>query len=72
VLGSSPTVFSLSFHARAHSGQRKVRLPPLIWALACFAQSGCSQFAHLVVAFSPQAFLRSNPLSTVQVSMVVI
>jgi hypothetical protein len=59
----------MSFHALAHSPQSMVFLPPLIIAVACFAQSGCSQFAHFVTAFWPQGFFLSNPTSMLQVSM---
>jgi hypothetical protein len=70
--GSSPRRFSLSRQARAHSGQRKppVLRPPLVCGTRCLAQSGCSQFAHLLTAGWPQGFFFSNPVSTVQVSVM--
>jgi hypothetical protein len=71
VLGSSPMVFSLSFQARAHSGQSKVFFPADIRGTACLLQSGCSQLAHFATAGCPHGFLRRRPLSTVQVSVVI-
>src|SRR3954471_15915992 len=72
VAGRSPTRFSLSRQARAHSGQRKppVLLPALVCGTRCFAQSGCSQLAHLPTAGWPQGFFLSNPVSTVQRSVM--
>src|SRR5919197_5607449 len=72
VAGSSPRRFLLSRQARAHSGQRKppVLRPPLVCGTRCLAQIDCSQFAHLLTAGWPQGFFFSNPVSTVQVSVM--
>src|SRR5262249_17952904 len=67
--GAAAGISPMSFHAFAHSPPSMVFLPPLIIPVACFAQSGCSQFAHFVTAFWPQGFFLSNPTSMVQVSM---
>jgi hypothetical protein len=69
--GNSPTVFSLCFQARAHSGQSSVFLPPDTWGTVCLLQSGCSQLAHLATAGWPHGFFFRRPVSTVQVSVLM-
>src|SRR3954464_8888601 len=59
---------------RASSQSLHMKVPVFFCAadicgIACWAQSGASQFAHLVIAAWPHGFLRSNPVSTMQVSM---
>src|SRR5258706_15699550 len=69
VLGSVPTVFSLCFHARAHSWHRKVFFPALSCGSACLPQSGCSQLPHFATDACPPGFLCNKPGSTVHTSM---
>lgn len=71
VAGAGTAVSSYWRCAALQSAQRNlpVFLPVVLsWAMACLPQSGCSQFAHFVIESWPHGFLRSKPVSTVQVS----